>query len=181
MPVQPTIIAFLVLLGGIAAWRLTGAWWKYRGRRVITCPENRRPAGVLVDSRHAAATSLGGTPELRLSSCSRWPERAGCGQECLAQIAAAPEDCLVRNILAKWYAGKVCASCGLAFGDIEWSGRKPALLRPGKISVEWNEVSADKVYEVLAASQPLCFACHMANVLVRERPELAVDRPAGHL
>jgi hypothetical protein len=25
-------------------------------------------------------------PHLRLSECSRWPERQGCGQECLSQI-----------------------------------------------------------------------------------------------
>jgi len=48
----------------------------------------------------------------------------------------------------------------------------------GKVSLEWNQVSADKLFEVLAASQPLCFACHMANTLVREHPDLAVDRSA---
>lgn len=181
MPVQPVIVALAALLLGVAAWRLAGTWWKYRGGRVITCPENRRPAGVRVDSRHAAVTAIGKIPELRLSTCSRWPERAGCGQECLAQIAQSPEDCLVRNILIRWYAGKVCASCGQPFADLDWSGRKPALLRPGKVSVEWSEVPADQLYEVLADSKPLCFACHMASVLVREHPELVVDRPAHHL
>jgi hypothetical protein len=180
MPVQTVVLAIAIALSGIAVWRLASAWWKYRGRRVITCPENQRPAGVVVDVRHAAATSLGSAPELRLSSCSRWPERAGCGQECLTQIAASPEDCLVRNILTKWYRGKVCASCGRPFGDIEWSGQKPALLRADRISVEWSQVPADKLSEVMAASLPLCFACHMANTLVREHPELVVDRTAGH-
>jgi hypothetical protein len=78
-----------------------------------------------------------------------------------------------------WYAGKVCASCGRPFGDIEWTGQKPALLQTGKISVEWSQVPADKLHEVLAASVPLCFACHMAYTLVREHPELVVDRSAG--
>jgi hypothetical protein len=133
-----------------------------------------------VDSWHAAATALGGGPELQLSTCSRWPERAGCGQECLAQVAESPEACLVRNILRRWYAGKKCASCGHPFGDIQWTGQEPALLRPGKISVEWNQVSADELHEVLAASLPQCFACHMANTLVREHPELVVDRSTGH-
>ncbi|HYW48089.1 MAG TPA: hypothetical protein VE959_34820 [Bryobacteraceae bacterium] len=157
--------------------RLAWAWNKYRGRRVITCPENQRPAGVMVNAAHAAATALGKAPELRLSTCSRWPGRQGCGQECLSQIQASPEDCLVRNILLNWYRGKVCASCGHPFADIEWS-HKPALLTAGKVSLEWNQVSADKLFEVLAASQPLCFACHMANTLVREHPDLAVDRSA---
>lgn len=155
-------------------------WFRYRGRRVITCPENRTPAGVTVNARHAAATALGKAPELRLSSCSRWPERAGCGQECLAQITASPEDCLVRNILVKWYEGKSCTYCRRPIGEIDWAGSKPALLGSGRVSLEWNQVPAEKLHEVLAASLPLCFACHMANTLVREHPELVVDRSSSH-
>jgi len=115
---QLGLLAGVVVLLAIVLGRLASAWLKYRGRRVITCPENHRPAGVVVNAGHAAATALGKAPELRLSSCSRWPERAGCGQECLAQVAASPEDCLVRNILTRWYAGKVCASCGRPMGEI---------------------------------------------------------------
>jgi hypothetical protein len=170
------VLAIAVVLGAVVGRRVADAWWKYRGQRVITCPENRRPAGVVVDARHAAATALGKSPELRLASCSRWPERAGCGQECLSQIEASPEGCLVRNILTKWYEGKVCAWCGLPFGEIDWAGRKPAMLGADGASVEWSEVPADTLHETLAAAYPVCFACHMANKLVREHPELAVDR-----
>ncbi len=173
------ILIGVAALAALVIGRLVSTWFKYRGRRVITCPENRTPAGITVNARHAAATALGKAPELRLSACSRWPEKAGCGQECLAQIAASPEDCLVRNILVKWYQGKVCASCGRPIGEIEWSGSKPALLGAGKVSVEWSRVPADKLFEVLAASLPLCFACHMANTLVREHPELVVDRSSS--
>jgi hypothetical protein len=176
VPIQTLVLAIAVVLGAIAGWRVADAWWKYRGRRVITCPENQQPAGVVVDARHAAATALGKAPELRLSSCSRWPERAGCGQECLRQVEASPEGCLVRNILTKWYEGKVCAWCGQPFGEIDWAGRKPALLGADGVSIEWSEVPAEKVHETLAAASPVCFACHMANTLVREHPELAVDR-----
>jgi hypothetical protein len=176
VPVQTVVVVIAVVLAGIALGRLARAWWRYRGRRVITCPENRKPAGVVVDARHAAVTALGKSPELRLSSCSRWPERAGCGQPCLSQIEASPEDCLVRNILTKWYEGKVCAWCGQPFGEIEWAGRKPALLRADRVSVEWSEVPADRLHETLVAALPVCFACHMAGTLAREHPELAVDR-----
>ena len=175
MPVQALLIG-LAAIALIVLARHAWVWNRYRGRRLIQCPENLRPAGVVVDAKHAAATAIGRAPELRLSSCTRWPERHNCGQECLSQISESPEDCLVRNILAKWYAGKVCASCGRSVGEIDWAGSKPALLRPGKISVEWNQVPADQLPEILAASKPLCFACHMANTLVREHPELVVDR-----
>ena len=83
---------------GILGGRWASVWLRFRGTRVITCPENTRPAGVHVDERHAAASPRRGTPTLRLSACSRWPERQGCGQACLAQIEAWPEGCLARNI-----------------------------------------------------------------------------------
>jgi hypothetical protein len=164
------IVAMVLVL-----YRLGSSWLKYRGKRVIQCPENRRPAGVVVDASHAAITALGKGPELRLSQCSRWPERAGCGQECLSQIQASPEDCLVRNIIAKWYRGKSCAACGQRIGAIDW-GAAPGLLPPGGISLEWTQVPADELEVTLATAKAICFACHTAGRLVREHPELATDR-----
>src|SRR5579862_2590597 len=82
---------------------------RFRGARVVTCPETRAAAGVAIDAWHAAATALHRHPDLRLESCSRWPERGGCGQECISQIEGAPEDCLLWNLLAAWYFSKKCA------------------------------------------------------------------------
>ena len=172
------IAVVTIALISVVIVRLAGSWWKFRGARVITCPENQRPAGVQVDAARAALTSLGKPPELRLSTCSRWPERAGCGQQCLTQIESQPEACLIRNILMKWYEGKVCASCRLPFGEISWAGAKPAVIRADKVYVEWNDVSAEQLSETLATGLPVCFACHMANKLVREHPDLAVPRSA---
>lgn len=180
MLLQLGLLAMLVLLVAAGLGRLAIVWLKYRGSLVIMCPENRRPAGVVLNAVHAAATALGSNGELRLSSCSRWPELAGCGQECLAQIEAAPDDCLVRKIVARWSAGKVCASCGRPLGETEWTGSEAAFLKAGAVSILWREVPADKLYEVMAASLPLCFACHMANTLVREHPELVVDRSSSY-
>ena len=163
---------FLVLAGVMvlaAAWRWVKAWWTFRGDRVVTCPDNQRHAGVKVDALRAAAT-------LRLRACSRWPEKAGCGQECLRQIEAAPSDCLVRTIAEQWYSGKSCISCGRSIGRIQWGPSQPALISADKKSVEWKDVPADRLFETLAAAAPLCFACHMANTLVREHPELAIER-----
>ena len=166
-------VAVLVIFG---ATRLVSAWLKYRGQMAITCPENKRPAGVSVDMRHAAVTGIGRRPELRLADCSRWPERAGCGQDCLRQIEAAPEDCRVRNILTQWYLDKTCAWCGRAIGAIHTGERKPAVLTPDRLSVEWKDIPAERLEETLATGLPLCFACHIANTMVRERPELVIDR-----
>ena len=164
---------------GILGGRWASVWLRFRGTRVITCPENTRPAGVHVDERHAAASPRRGTPTLRLSACSRWPERQGCGQACLAQMEAWPEGCLARNILAEWYRGKVCACCGLPFGEIRWAAaQKPALIWTDKTTVEWSQVPAERLPEILETALPVCFACHMANRLVQEHPELALDRGA---
>jgi len=166
--------AFLAVLLG----RQALAWRKFRGQRVIVCPENQNPAGVVVDARHAAATSVAGSPELRLSSCSRWPERAGCGQPCLSQIAASPEDCLVRNIVSRWYEGQTCVFCGRPFGAIDWTQAGPGLLTGDRAGLEWGQVAAEKLQETLAASKPVCGACALASRMVREHPELVADRSA---
>ncbi len=177
MSIPWTVMGIVVaLLAATVLGRAVRLWWKYRGDRVITCPENHRPAGVRVDAGHVAARPFAKTPPLQLSSCSRWPERAGCGQECLGQVAAAPEDCLVRNILVHWYLGKSCASCKQPFTEIPLAGAKPAVLCADKVTVEWSEIPADRLAETLASAEPICFACHMGNTLVRTHPELAVDR-----
>ena len=175
MPVM-LLVSILALAAILVLLRLGSAWIKYRGKRVIQCPENQRPAGVVVDAAHAAWTGFGKAPELRLSQCSRWPEKAGCGQECLRQIEASPEDCLVRNIIAKWYRGKSCAACGQEIGEIDWAGSQPCLLTNSGITLEWKQVPADTLGETLSSAQAICFACHTARALVREHPELATDR-----
>jgi hypothetical protein len=170
------LIGFVSSILVIGAVRWVVLWRRYRGARAITCPANLRPAGVQVDAHHATLTGLAGAAQLRLSSCSRWPENAGCGQECLSEIQAAPDGCLVRNILAGWYRGKPCAFCGRVFGDIEWNAQKPALLSADKITVEWERIPAERLQATLQTALPVCFACHMANTLVREHPDLVIDR-----
>ena len=54
--------------------------------------------------------------------------------------------------------------------------RKPALLKPDNTSVEWKDLPAEQLQEVLETGRPLCFGCHMANTMVRSHPELVIDR-----
>lgn len=180
MPFAVVVACVSVALLVVVLGRVFYQWIVFRRHRLIGCPENQRPAGVRLDAWHAAWTSVAKAPGLRLASCTRWPERAGCGQECVSQIEATPQDCEVRRILAAWYQGKQCVSCGQPIGDTLWAAQKPALLTD-KISVEWSQIPVDRLPEVLERSAPICFACHMANRLVREHPELAVERPIEHL
>src|SRR5579883_1206278 len=166
-------VALTVLIVGRVVYR----FMVFHAERLVQCPENCRPAGVRVDAWRAAGTGLG-KPHLRLSACSRWPEREGCGQECLRQIEASPRDCEVRRILAGWYEGKRCASCGAPFREILWEYQKPALLTKAQTSLEWDQIPVDQLPDVLQDSKPICFSCHMAAGLVREHPELVVERPS---
>ena len=155
---------------------VVGTYWKYRGSRVVTCPETQQPAGVKVDVRRAAQGALRGAPDLQLHSCSRWPERQNCGQECLRQIEQSPEDCLVRVILSKWYADKNCVCCGKSIGQIHWTDHRPALLSPGGQLVEWPGVPPEKLPGVLATHQPVCWNCLVVERMIVEHPALVIDR-----
>ncbi|MFQ5722846.1 MAG: hypothetical protein ACE5G6_00025 [Terriglobia bacterium] len=169
--------AFLVVALAVKASAAVQAYWKYRGTRVITCPENRKPAGVEVDARHAAWGAAVATPRLRLKDCSRWPQRQDCGRECLRQIEAAPEACLVRNILTQWYQGKSCAFCGRPFTEIHWHDHKPALLAPAGEILDWSRLQPEEIPATLATHQPVCWNCDIAESLRREHPDLVVNRP----
>jgi hypothetical protein len=160
------------------AWVTLRTYRKFRGTRVITCPETGCAAAVEVDKRHAAATSVVGETELRLTSCSRWPEREGCGQECLAQIEAAPEGCLVRSMLVEWYQGSTCAVCQKEIPEISWSENKPALLTPEGKTIEWSEVRPEDLPRVFDTHQRVCWNCHIAQSFRAQFPGLAVERPA---
>lgn len=176
-------VAALVGAGVLAAaLRLAfRAYRRYRGTRVVVCPEKAEFAAVEVDAMTAAISAPYGKPDLRLDSCSLWPEREGCGQACLAQIEAAPEACLLRTILTDWYQGKTCAFCGKPFGDIRWLDHKPALLGRETVTVEWREVAPELVVSVLASHRPVCWDCHVAETFRREHPDLVTDRsPHGH-
>jgi hypothetical protein len=64
-------IGFLVF----RAFPVLGAYFTYRGKRLITCPETHKTEAVDVDATKAAIGALFGEPNLRLDFCSRWPER----------------------------------------------------------------------------------------------------------
>ena len=173
------ILGLLALALGILLFRSLRFYFKLRGKRLVTCPETQKPAAVDLDSKHLARDAAFGTPRLRLSECSRWPERQGCGQECLKQIEAAPEGCLVRHIVAAWYAGKACVICGKAVDVSEqWVGHAPALLNPEKRTIYWDKIAPERLPGVFQTHSPVCWSCHIAETFRREHPDLVVDRPA---
>lgn len=173
-----TISVLVVLLGVTAFFAAVAlrAFVKYRGVRVVTCPETHKPAAVRVDAGHAAVSAAWDHTELRLDQCSRWPERQNCGQECIAEIAAAPRDCLVRAVLARWYAGKTCAMCEKPIAVLE-VGHQPALRAPDGHTFDFAAMPPERLIATLDDYAPVCFDCHIAEQFRRAYPDKVLDRP----
>ena len=147
------------------------------GDRVITCPESKKTAVVRVDAGHAARTDIRGEKELRLDSCSRWPERADCGRECLREVEVAPDGCLVRERLEAWYRGARCALCGLWIGSLHWFEIRPGLLTPERRPISWVEIPAEELPAALAACRPICSDCYVAEAFREQFPDRVIDDP----
>ena len=156
-----TIVATIALLV-FCIEPLVRLYRRYRGTRLVNCPETKAPAAVEVDAIHFAFSD-DYYKKLRMKDCSRWPERESCGQECLQQIEAAPEECLVRAIVTKWHDDKNCALCGKAIGKIDWRKHKPGVLGPDHKSALWSEFRPEMLPEVLATHQPICSDCNIGR------------------
>jgi hypothetical protein len=172
-----TLAVALLSLMALVAWRVSKAYFRLRGTRVVTCPGTEQPAAIEVDMRSAALTASIGKPVFHLTACSHWPERHECGQECLRQVDAAPLDCLVRQQVTSWYEGKACALCGGSLGTIDWPTHQPALMSPGRVTARWQEIEAVRLSDVLATYQPVCWNCHVAETFRREHAGLVLDNP----
>lgn len=157
-------------------WLVT-AYSRYRGTKIVTCPETGRPAVVEIDALHASITSTVGLPDIRLESCWRWPLNDQCGQECLTGLDVEPGQCLVSGVLMRWYRGKTCCYCGKPFEELHWVDHKPALQSPQGKLVLWREVSIENISMVLETHLAVCWNCYIAQSFRRDHPDMVVYRP----
>lgn len=165
------VLAYLLASGFLKTYRM------YRGVRVITCPENLQPAAVRVAAFDAAKWfAVSGENDLHLRTCSRWPEMAGCDEACLSQVSADPKSCLVHTIVTAWYAGKHCAFCQRAIGEIVWHERPPAVRLPDGRCMEWKDIAAENLKGVFAKADAVCWACFIVEGFRRDHPERVVER-----
>jgi len=155
------------------------AYFDYRGKRLIVCPESHTSELVEIAAREAAVGAFLTEPTLRLRECSRWPERQDCGQDCLQQIESDPENCLVWSIVSNWYQGKSCVFCQKKIGPLHHLDHVAALLGPDHVTVEWKQIRPQQLVEVFDTHQPVCWNCHITESFRRLRPELVVDRERG--
>ncbi len=171
------IIGTLLAIGvGFGLAMALRSYLRYRGQRIITCPETTKPAAVHINMAKVAWEAVLGRPGLRLDQCSRWPERANCGQDCLSQVKADPESCLVWNMVDQWYKGKSCAYCQKPFDEIHWHDRHPAMLGPDRSVVLWNEVPPENLPQIFQNHLPICWNCFIAEEFRRKNSDRVMDR-----
>lgn len=174
------LAAIFALVVGAIVFGLAMAiytYLRYRGQRLLTCPETLKPAAVHVNVTNAARRAAIGKVDVRLDQCSRWPERQNCGQDYLGQLEADSEACLVRNIVGGWYRGKFCAYCQKPFVDLHWHDRHPALLSPDRTAKQWNEIPTEKLPEFFETHLLICWNCYLAETFRRDHAELVLNRP----
>ena len=178
-----TAAGSLIAMTVLAAALWFGIRWlvrsssKFRGSRIVTCPETKKPTIVEVDWLHASLTSTVGAPDIRLKDCTRWPIKQQCGQECLMDLDVAPEKCLVSGVLMRWYGDKKCVYCRKTFPELHWADHRPALLSPVGKLLSWNEVNLDELRNVLETHSPVCWDCYIAQTFRHDHPDLVVIRP----
>ncbi len=88
--VNAVYVLLAVLAVAVPAFVLTPvarSWWRARGARLVVCPGDRQPARVEPDPLEVAFLEVFHIPGQTLKSCSRWPGKGGCGQDCLVQIS----------------------------------------------------------------------------------------------
>ena len=178
-----TAVGSLIAIALLAAALWFGIRWlvrsssRYRGSRLVTCPETKEPVIVEIDALHASLTSTVGLPDIRLQNCSRWPVQEQCGQKCLTDLDVAPERCLVSGVLMRWYRDKNCVYCRKKFPEVQWLDHRPALLSPAGRLVSWNEIDVDSLENVLETHFPVCWDCYIAQEFRLDHPDLVVYRP----
>ena len=173
-------LAFAALLLVAMTIVFAGLYVRYRGKRIVTCPETNLPVSTEIDAALAVRTWIAAQPRFVVTACSRWPEHAGCAQACALQIEASPEETLVRTIVTRWYAERNCVYCAKPIAEIG-GFVSPALLTSDGELCEWADVAADDLPRFLANSVAVCATCELAEDFRRRFPERVSDRGATPL
>jgi hypothetical protein len=118
------LFLLLLFLVGVCLLLLLPALWAeqtyhtYCAGRAVNCPETHAPVSVRFNALRAAWSSLQGPPKLRLADCTRWPERADCGQECIPDAVQAQPASLEDHV--PWRSRRVVHLPVLLAGAAAW-------------------------------------------------------------
>jgi hypothetical protein len=152
-------------------------WKTVHGARVVVCPETQQPVAVHVDVGHALTTAMWEKPDLRLTSCSRWPERQDCDQPCVKQIETAPAETSPKTIATHFFAHERCAICTKPIEPPSNVTLQPGFMDPTTHKVRgWDEVPPQDLAQAIATWRPLCSNCTLAETFRQRYPDRITDR-----
>jgi hypothetical protein len=90
--ISVTLLVLIALYLGYRAIYAFRLYLKFRGPRLLTCPETKELELVEVAAGTMAMEAFAGEPCFRVRKCSRWPMCRDCGQDCLTQIEPHPSE-----------------------------------------------------------------------------------------
>jgi hypothetical protein len=152
-------------------------WSRVHGARVVVCPETETPVAVHVDVGHAMATAVWEKADLKVTSCSRWPERQNCEQPCVHQIETAPAETSPKVIAAHFFTKERCAICTRPIDAPSAMTLPPGFMDPVSHAVQsWNEVAPQDLAKAIAQRRPLCANCTLAETFRQRFPDRVTDR-----
>jgi hypothetical protein len=175
----PIVLFFLgaCLVTGLPVAAEVHAYYCNRGRRRVVCPANGGSAEVELDPKFALKTAFRNHQQSRLQDCTRWPEEAACGQECLEQVDPTPEN--VERFLSKWYDGKHCAICTRSLTPSDWRRSRLAVLNQQHKLFELRHMHLGDLQTELQHARPLCWNCHQEE-RARQTPRALPRREVMH-
>ena len=158
--------AFLIVLFFIAAAILVGmplvstleTYFKNRGGRQVVCPDDHRRAEVEVDPKFALQAAMQGEELARVQSCTHWAQNGECGQECLAQVEATPDN--LDRLFTRWFDGKPCSLCSRSLTPSDWRHGRLGFLDEQLKLVEMRQIDVTELGSVAEPTRPLCWSCH---------------------
>lgn len=167
-----TIVFTVLALGALAVGVLA---WRYRGKRLVVCPENAQTVTTEIGAVRAAVARLTGGDRVVITSCTRWPGKEDCDQACAPAIAASPRETLVTDIVTRWYAERACVLCGKQIQDLG-GAIVPALRPAGGAIRPWSDVPPEELPSLMNSAVAVCASCELAEDFRRVHPELVIER-----
>lgn len=154
------LAGFLV---GLVLQRAACVLLRFRGTRVVRCPENRQLAAVELSPWRAVLAAFWGGRFPHVRTCSRWPERRGCDQACVKDIGTAPAATRVETILANWCHYNACFYCGAPLAHLHVGPHQPHLIDRNMHIFEWKEIPPQDIPQTLRRCEPVCENCVVAE------------------
>jgi len=174
----PLFIALLAIAVALVYLAIAiRTWANVHGTRVVVCPGTQSPAAVTIDAGHAMASAVWEHADLRVTSCSRWPDGQGCDQPCVGQIEDAPSDTLPRTIAARFFVAQRCAICAKPIEPPASFTPQPGFMQPGTRRVDtWDDVPPQDLPRAVAEWRPLCANCTLSESFRQTFPDRVTNR-----